>query len=764
VNQQFPNTAFALQSALEHHQAGRLQQAENIYRQILAVEPENADACHLLGVIALQGGKADNAVQLINRAIRQNPFQASYFNNLGNALKEQKKLEEAVAAFSQALSIKPHYAEAHNNLGVVLKEQEKTDEALDCFERAISINPNYAEAHYNLGNRYQEQEKLAEAINCYQKTLAINPKHAEAFYNMGITLIKQKKTDEAATAFKQVLTIKPDHAGAYFSMGNILRVQEKPGQAITSYQKATALKPDYDEAYFNLGNTYKDLDNMKQAVASYQKALAIKPDNVDALNNLGLALNLSGHLDEALAAYHKVLSLEPDNAMAYCNLGLAYYTQVKMAEAVDYFRRSIAIKPDNAMAHSNLLFTLNYIAGIRQEEIYEESLRWDKQQAKELPEAGQTFENTRDKGRRLRVGYVSPDFRDHSAAYFIEPVLKAHNKNVVEVFCYANVKKPDDFSNRIRTAADHWISIAGRDDDDIANAIKKDQIDILVDLAGHSSNNNLLVFIRKPAPIQVTWLGYANTTGMQAMDYRLTDAIADPVGEVDRLHSEILVRLEHGFLCYQAEVSAPPVSEPPCLAKEHVTFGSFNNLPKINHAVVKSWSKILGAVPGSRLLLKSKPLSDEATRTRYIAMFADEGIAAERLEFYGMLPKKKDHLGLYSKVDIGLDPFPYNGTTTTCEALWMGVPVVTMPGDRHSGRVGASIMHHVGLTEFVADSVEQYIQLAQALAANRQRLAELRAGLRQQMQDSELMDRKLFTRTLEDTYRQIWVKWCEKGL
>jgi predicted O-linked N-acetylglucosamine transferase (SPINDLY family) len=319
---------------------------------------------------------------------------------------------------------------------------------------------------------------------------------------------------------------------------------------------------------------------------------------------------------------------------------------------------------------------------------------------------------------------------------------------------------PDGRTQRLQAESDHWYSIAGKPDLEVAERIRKDQIDILVDLEGHTGENRLLVFAHKPAPVQVTWLGYPNTTGMRTIDYRLTDAVADPPGEADKFHSEKLFRLEHGFLCYLPDAAAPEAGPPPCLESGQLTFGSFNNLAKVTSEVVRVWAEILHRQPLSRLVLKSKPLADQACRERYLGLFAEQGIPADRLELLGWLPAPQNHLELYHRIDIGLDSFPYNGTTTTCEALWMGVPVVTLCGDRHAARVGASIMRQVGLEELVAHSEDEYIALAVALAQDRQRLLALRGSQRRKMRESRLLDKKLFAETLEDAYRRMWEEWC----
>jgi len=646
------------QSAIQHHKAGRLSQAKNMYQELLTLVPGNANVSHLLGVVEHQLGNNEIAAQLISRAIQSNPNELSYYNNLSVVLQEQGLIKEAVENCRKALFIDPDNFETLVNLGNYLKELGRLDEAGRFYNKAISLNPDNAEAHNNLGS-------------------------------------------------------------ALTDLGYL-------DQAVTSFRKALAIKPGYAEAHRNLGNVFLEQGFLSEAINCYQKALALKPDLASAHNNLGNALKDRGCLSEAIACY----------------------------------RKALAIKPDYPLAHSNLIFTLICLPNNTRDEIYKESLQWGNKHGEGFLADEPVYTNTREPERRLRIGYLSPDFRNHSVAYFFEPVLQTHNRESVEVYCYANVIKPDYVTRRIQTAADHWLSIVGKNDAEVVEQIKKDKIDILVDLAGHSAKNRLLIFARKPAPIQVSWLGYPDTTGLRSIDYRLTDAIADPVGEADRLHSEKLVRLEHGFLCYQADESAPDVSTPPFKDRGYITFGSFNNLVKISSEVVKVWSEILRAVENSRLVLKSKQLADEETRIRYLEMFDKQGIGSDRIELFGWLPKKESHLELYNGMDIGLDPFPYNGTTTTCEALWMGVPVVTLLGDRHCGRVGASIMHHVDLPELVGDTIENYVKLAIALANDQDRLDTMRGGLRQHMHDSEIMNKQIFTRSLEKAYRQMWIKWC----
>jgi protein O-GlcNAc transferase len=677
--------------ALRHHGAGRLAEAERLYRQVLAADGRHSDSLHLLGLIAYQVGRYESAVELIGQAIRLRDDVHFYYNNLGLALTAHGKLDEAVA----------HY------------------------ERALALKPDYAEPHLNLGNALRDQGKPAEAVARYERALAIRPDYAEAHNNLGLALAAQGKLDEAVVRYEHALALKPDYAELHINLGNALRDQGKPDEAVAHYERALALKPDYAEAHNNLGLALKELARFEEALASYDRALAVRPDFAEALNNRGNTLNDQGKLAQAVASY----------------------------------RRALAIKSDYPAAHSNLLFALNYLDSISADAVFAEHVRFGRQLESLLSrEVAAPFSrvNLRDARRRLRVGYVSPDFRRHSVSYFLEPILRSHDRKAFELFCYAEVAIPDDVTHRLRGLADHWLVTVGMSDNALAERIRTDRIDILVDLAGHTANNRLPVFARKPAPIQVTWLGYPNTTGLSSIDYRLVDAVTDPEDDPAAWTSETLVRLSNGFLCYGPPTAAPPPGPPPLLESGAVTFSSFNNPNKLSPSTLDTWATLLDRLPQSRLLLKGLPFADAATCALFHSRLAERGVAPDRLTLMGQTPDATAHLALYRRVDIALDPFPYNGTTTTCEALWMGVPVVTLRGDRHSGRVGASLLGRLGLDDLIARDAVEYIEIVTALCADRARLAELRTTLRARMARSALCNAQAFAHELETAYRTMW--------
>mgnify|MGYP001076071199 CR=1 FL=1 len=452
-------------------------------------------------------------------------------------------------------------------------------------------------------------------------------------------------------------------------------------------------------------------------------------------------------------------SLNPRLAVALNSLGSAYQGQGDFENAERCYRQCLAATPGDLQARSNLLMLLNYLPDADAARVFAEHLEWGRVAESRIPRLDPAgFDH--DPQRRVRVGYVSPDFREHSVASFIEPVLRQHDRSRFEVCCYSSLPTPDETTLRIRASVDVWRDIHKLSDGEAARLIRDDRIDILVDLSGHTSGGRLGIFAARPAPLQMTWMGYPNTTGLGAIDYRITDGVADPAGE-EAWYSEALMRLDGCFLCYQPDPDTPEVAPLPALANGHVTFGSFNNFSKINPGVLQLWSEVLKQVPGSRLLLKCPALTDAFVQRRVSDALQALGIGAERVDLLGHTRTRQDHLALYARVDIALDTFPYNGTTTTCEALWMGVPVVTLSGRHHAGRVGASLLKAVGHPEWIAATAENYVRTATGLAADLDALQAIRAVLRRDVAASKLCDATGFVRRIETAYRDIWRCWSE---
>ena len=566
---------------------------------------------------------------------------------------------------------------------------------------------------------------------------------------------------DAEARYRQVLAVDARHADALHLLGIVGAQGGRHALAIEMIGKAIAVNPAVAEFHFNLALALQQRDQADAAVHSYQRALTLRPDYAEALANLGLALQAQGRLTQAIACCELALYLRPAYAEALAGLGNVLTSQGRSAQAGACYRQALAQQADFHEAHSGLLLSLLYDGQATAAEIFAEHRRWDALHASVQPHLMRAPRND-DEGRRLRVAYVSPDLREHAVAYFFEPLLRQHDRRAIEVFCYAEVARPDATSARLRGLADHWCSSVGMSDAALAQRITADRIDILVDLAGHTEHNRLLVFARKPAPVQLSWLGYAHSTGLSAMDYRLVDAISDPPGPADACASETLVRLPGGFLCYQAPAWAPPVAPPPCLATGRITFASFNNPAKLSAPTLDAWTALLRRLPDAQLLLKGGLFADAASAAALLTQLLQRGVPRERIILRAPLSEPREHLALYAEVDIALDPFPYNGTTTTCEALWMGVPVVTLRGDRHAARVGASLLAQIGMQELSADSVSAYVDMALALAGQRQCLSTLRQELRARLAQSPLCDAPAFAARVEAAYRSMWQRHCRR--
>lgn len=559
---------------------------------------------------------------------------------------------------------------------------------------------------------------------------------------------------EAAQCFRTLAAIQPRNAEAFYNLGIAERALGEATAAEQSFHRAIEINPEYPEALESLAHILLSRGALVAGAEALRAALALRPDNTEWRVNLGAILQAQGHLSEAIANYEQARSLRPGTLIASENLGSALASQGRTKEALAVYREGLQQNLKDARVHSNLLLSLNYLPNQDPMQIFAEHRRWGELHGRLGTDSG-AFADTLDPDRRLRIGYVSPDFRTHSVAYFIEPILAAHDRAAFEVFCYADVPRPDTTTERLKCFSDHWRPISGLSDAEVLKQIRADRIDILVDLAGHTSGHRLSVFAQRAAPMQVTYLGYPNTTGLTTMDYRITDTVADPEDQ-DAYYTEKLIRLDNCFLCYQPPIDAPAVNSLPAEGAGHITFGSFNNLAKIQPDVIDLWAGLLRALPTSHLLIKNPSLTDPTARELLLAAFAEHGIAQDQIELLGLAQTQAEHLGLYGRVDIALDTFPYNGTTTTCEALWMGVPVATLAGDRHAGRVGATLLHAAGLEDLITDSPQNYIARVIELATDMRALEQLRAGLRERVRQSALCNATSPTRALEAELRSLW--------
>lgn len=608
--------------------------------------------------------------------------------------------------------------------------------------------------------------RLDAAEAGYRAVLRNDPQHPHANNNLAILLRATGRAEEAVVRYRQAVRTAPEDAAIRCNLSCALADQNRGEEAAAALRAALSLRPDHADAWFNAGNLCQAAGDDAGAATAYRRALRLAPGMGEALSNLGDVHKRMGESSIAIGLYRAAIAARPDLPQPVVNLGEALKAQGRIAEAIEVLQGGLERHPGLALLHSNLLLALHYTPWVPPEVIARAHAFWNERHARPLmPPAppGKRFANDRSPNRRLRVGYVSPDFRAHACAHFIEALLRGHDRKAVEVVGYALSRREDAVTGRLTALTDGWRSLDGLDDAAAAARIERDRIDILVDLAGHTAGGRPLIFARKPAPVQVAWLGYPDTTGMPAMDARLTDAVADPPGRADAWHAERLIRLPTGFLAYQPPPGIDAPQDPPAPGGGGITFGSFNNAAKVTPEVVRVWSAILTRLPSARLLLKSGAFADPPTRGRYARLFVDNGVAPGRVELLPPLPATDHHLRAYGRLDIALDPFPYNGTTTTCEALWMGVPVITLAGRHHVARVGASLLTRCGLPDLVATDEASYVESAVALAQNRPRLAALRRDLRGMLERSPLLDHRGFAGAVEDAYRGLWHGWLNSS-
>ena len=641
----------ALETALTRHRAGALAEARTLYGEILAIDPKNPQALHLLGVVHLQLGQAEQALTLIDQAIDVKNDDPQFHNNRANALLALGNREGAIVALRRAMDLQPDFIQAAHNLGTLLQQTGRSEEAI---------------AHL----------KVAAAA---------------------------------------------DHGGW--------------------------------ETPCNLGNAYVALRRYEEAVSAFRLALRAKPNDPPLLTSLAQALLLSHQAQEALSMADLAIASQPEFAPAHLNRSNALMELWDVPEALQSLKRAASLDPTLDGVGSKLLFVLNYL----EEDptlLSQAHINWGRtlEQAKKG-----VLKRDANADRQLKIGYLSRDLAGHSVGIFMLPIIRRHDRSRFEITCYSYIEHPDPVTDLFKAATDHWCDCSHWDDDHLERQIRDDGIDILVDLAGHTSAHKLALFARRPAPVQVSYLGYPGTTGLKAMDFRIVDGVVEPEGYADDLSEEKIYRLEGGFHCFVPfEAGSDPTPEPPAVKNGFITFGSFNNLAKVGPKVIALWARLLGNCPDSRLLLKDFRLKNPVIVRKVEDQFAAHGIDAARLMLLGSLGERQDHLAAYGMLDIALDPFPYNGTTTTCEALWMGVPTITLKGRVHASRVGASLLGQVGLNSLVTNSEDAFLRTAKELSEDLVRLGELRQTLRSRLQRSQLGDPTLFIPQLEAAYRAMW--------
>lgn len=705
--------ATQLRLAAEHVHAQHYAEAERLYRQILALQPDEPNALYGLGVVAMAAGAHGDAARLIQAALKKQPKAGLWYQTLGDALRYAGRADEAREAYARGARLLPGEPLLHNNLGAACQETGRIEEAARAFRRAVDLAPNDPLYLTNLASALQKLERYEESIVWAERATRSAPDYAPAWINLGAGQLALGQFPEAEAAFRRALALL-DLPETRDNLAEALRCQGR-------YEEAEALlapllaKGATSHTYSIAAKCLRGRRAYTQADALLREACARFPDNRSLWFGVAENLGDQGRIAEALALTDE--------------LRARFHDPAANASLVAFWLNAVETAPDRALAEARAAAA---------------ALGPMARRGPRLPPLGT---------RKLRVGYLSPDLRRHSVAFFFEALLANHDRSRFEIVCYQANELSDAVTERLRQHADAWRQVARWQDEGVARKVREDRIDILVDLAGWTTGTRLGVFARKPAPIQVTYLGYPNTTGLATIDYRLTDPWADPEGLTDPWYTETLWRLPRVFLAY-----TPPTEAPPPRATRPdgpFTFGSFNAVHKLSDRLLHLWGRILTAVPDARLFLKTGAFADAGVREQFLTRLRGLGIPPERIELAPWARDIGEHLGLYHRVDLALDTFPYHGTTTTCEALWMGVPVLTLAGATHASRVGCSLLQAVGLTELAAPDDEAYVSLAVALARDSARLESLRRGLRERMAASPLTDGAGLARAVEAAYLEM---------
>lgn len=700
-------------------------------------------------------GRIAEAIDLYRKALAIEPRLPEVYNNLGAAYQSVKRQEEARDAFAQAIVLKADFAEAHNNLGNALKALGNNEAAIESYRNAIALNPTFAPAEFNLGNTLQAAGNLADAESAFRRALAIRPNYPKAENNLGNVLKALGRLDEAVAAYQRALNWQPKYANAEYNLGTVYQAQGKLDEAVAAYRRALGYEPEFQEALRNLGAALHASGRSDQAVDFYQQALRKNPASAEAENNLGAALAELGRMTEAIEAYQRAIAIKPKFVEAWSNIGNVYKDSGRLDEAVRSYEEAMQLAPNFVAGTSNWCFCEQYRPGVTLEKLRAAHDVWDERHGVPQKANWKPWPNSRDPERPIRLGFVSSDLGHHPVGYLLTRIFDSLNLAEFPTYCYSHRARKDELTYRLERKVTSWRDVQAIDDNELAEQIRRDEIDILFDLNGHTAGNRLQAFARKPAPMQASWIGYVGPCGLSAVEYLVADRWLVSDAMLPRFREHV-IRLPTVWASFQAPVDAPEVAPPPVKKHGSIMFGSFNNPAKLTPEVIATWSEILNAVSNSRLILKFRGLSDTGVQAYFHGLFRSHGVDPARVEFQGVSPFK-EMLELYnSTIDIALDPFPFNGGTTTMIALWMGVPVVTLPGDTLPGRQSYALLKTLGVDDTIGATREEYVKRAVALATDHARLVELRSHLRPTFAASPVCDGARLAREFSESIRGAW--------
>jgi protein O-GlcNAc transferase len=680
----------------------------------------------------------------------------------GNAAEDEGRPAAALKLYDQAITVAPEFARAHLNRGNALMSLQDFDAAINAFETAFRYDPTLAGAQYNLGNVLARQRRYEKACDAYRRALSLKPGFVDAEVGLASALDELGKWEDAVLHYRRALQAQPGLAPVYGNLGAVLIKQRQFAEAVASFRRALELDPNLTHLYYPLGNASELLGERGTAIDAYRRMLQSHPDHGQSYCLLGIQLQLCGQFLESMACYRRVLEMAPRDPVAHNNLGVVYQQLGRLEEAATIWRHALEINPDNLEPHSNLVLMENSRAGSSTAALLELARSFGASAARKA-KIVVAWPNSPEPERVLRVGFVSADLRAHPVGYFLLSfltALKARAAGRLELHAYFCHPFADDVSARIQAQCHVWRQVHTMDDAALVRQIGEDRIDILIDLSGHTGDNRLPAFAWKPAPVQATWLGYLGTTGVEAIDYLIADDWTLPP-ELEPHLTEKVWRLPRSYLCFTPPGEDDTIGPLPAVANGYVTFGSFNNLIKVGPDVVSLWARILHAVPGSRLLLKTNQFIEPSMRQDVAQRFARHGISSSRLMLEPPVPRP-DYLKPFNRVDIALDPFPYTGITTSVECLWMGVPFITLAGKTFMARQGVGLLNNAGLPDWVAVDEDDYVKLAARRASELNTLQQLRQELRARVLASPIFDAQSFAQNFESAMRGMWRVWCAR--
>ena len=773
------DTSIQLDRARHYLSRADFMASEEIIQKLIQKNANASDAWSLLGRLRCKQGKLEEAIAAAGKAIAISPVHASFQSDLGVYLLMSGRAQEGEGQLRAALNLQPDHVDANFNLGLILRQKGDGEEALRCFEVAHISRPESLECMREFALALAAVGRLSEARDLLERVTGKTKTDHQAWSTLAAIYREMRLIQQSILCYEHVLQLRPDDEVAHQTIGCLYLDQLQFKIAAEHFQRAIDLNPKQVEAYSNLGKARIKLGQRKEGHQLLKKAVELNPQNAGALYNLGLSYMQMVCFAQARSCYEKSLEIKPHSRTVINNLAGLFREQGDIQAALYWYGLALRTYPDHPDCISNFLFALHYSSSSSPADIRRQHLVWGKRLESTHSTRSLNFKvvssRLRDPNQVLRIGYVSGDFRSHSVSSFLEPILSSHRRDTYLIFCYSNNPIVDEVTERLKRYACVWRDIDQLDDGQAAQLIHQDEIDILVDCSGHTARNRLPVFALKPAPIQISYLGYPNITGLPSIDYRLVDRWTDPeANDVEAIcqadspsadfgAGEKLIRLPHGFLCYQPLADTPAICPAPFIRKGYITFGCFNLLAKMSDATLACWAQLLEVVPESKLLLKAKWLVDADTQKAITDRFARHGIDSSRLEMVGWTKKRSQHLKLYNQVDIALDTYPYHGTTTSCEALWMGVPLITLAGQSHVSRVGVSLLSSIGIPDLIASSFDEYVEKAKQLAEDHGRLQTLRQMLRKKMTASALTDGRTMAASIEAIYRHFWQKWCVEG-